>query len=111
MDDKRNSKQNVKIRRNEARIRFLDSLQKVSDNLSKENTLFISLFIGIVTGLVLYSLRWMLSKATRVGLFYYILQQVWKIVWKNIQKQPFKSESPEEKKTTESASTNNPFSK
>ncbi|CAI9085017.1 hypothetical protein A7K93_11000 [Candidatus Methylacidiphilum fumarolicum] len=111
MDDKKNSKQNVEVRRNEARIRFLDSLQRVSDNLSKENTLFISLLIGIVTGLVLYSLRWMLSKVTRVGLFYYIFQQVWKIVWKYIQKQPFKSESPEEKKTTEDTSRNNPFSK
>ncbi|QSR88408.1 hypothetical protein IT6_08510 [Methylacidiphilum caldifontis] len=110
MDNKKNSKSNPKVRLDEARARFIESVKRVSDNLSKENTLLISLIVGIAVGLLLYSLRWFLSKVTRMGFFYYILQQVWKMVWKNIQKEFTKDQSTEGK-AKDSADIENPPSK
>ncbi|WP_048810275.1 hypothetical protein [Candidatus Methylacidiphilum infernorum] len=93
MDNKKNSKSDPQVKLEEARARFKESLKRVGDNLSKENTLILSLVAGIAIGLLLYSLRWIFSKLARMGFFYYLLKQVGKWVWKNIQKE-FKRDQP-----------------
>ncbi|WP_134440467.1 hypothetical protein [Methylacidiphilum caldifontis] len=110
MDNKKNSKSDPQVRVEEARARFMEAVSRVSDNLTKENTLVISLIVGVAVGLLLYSLRWILSKVTRMGLFYYILQQLWKIVWKNIQKE-FEKDQPTGEKPNDSPHNKNPSSK
>jgi uncharacterized protein YacL len=93
MDNTKNSSQDFKLRLEEAQARFLESLKRVSKNLPNENLLWISLIIGIIIGLLLYSLRWILSKMIRIGFFYYILHQLWNIIIKDSQETDSKTSS------------------